>query len=45
MSIVKEFRLYTLFFGFLFAATGKPKLRAWRALRRACLQKVKAVKP
>lgn len=34
-------RLIWLFVLFLTAKKGKPRLMAWRALRRACLKRVK----
>ena len=35
-------RICILLAAFLLAAKGKPRLVAWRTLRRACLQRVKA---
>ena len=34
-------KLLVLFSAFLLSAPGKPRLIAWRKMRRACLQKVK----
>ena len=35
-------RIVILFVAFLLATKGKKRLVAWRTLRRACLQRVKA---
>lgn len=34
-------RLIYLFAYFLLAKRGKPRLRAWRAMRRVCLARIK----